>query len=149
MDALRSIARFFLGYGLLCALTLSIPIALVMRQDWDDIARAYPSPEYHWGVRKIPRQLWIVPHVFDAGDFDGDGTPDELTTERYRMKPIFGPSTSKLARVTSGRTGKVLLIEALGAFEGLSWAGDFDGNGTDDLAFHSWKRDRAYSLGRR
>lgn len=106
--------------------------------DAQDTLRAYPSPERLKGVRDIDltssQAAERSSQKLEAGDFDGDGSQDELAVEYYHMEPLFSRDTSALAYVHSGRDHRLLLARAVDCpFTDVHWCGDVDGNGTDDL----------------
>jgi hypothetical protein len=126
----------FLGYVALLLVNL------------DDILRAYPSPEQNDHVRELPlsdAQVTSESATDSAtGDFDGDGTPDELTVEYFHIEPLFSRATSGMLHVVSGRTRELLLARVIDTpFSEAKWCGDLDGNGTDDLRIHDEGRWRA------
>lgn len=137
-DSRRRLGRTLLRAGLAGASALSAWIVFAMYADPDDVLRAYPSPEVLDGTRIIELaslQTADRPSLaLDAGDFDGDGTRDELAIEYHHMEPLFSRDTSALAYVYSGRSHAVLLAREIDCpFTDVHWCGDVDGNGTDDL----------------
>jgi hypothetical protein len=144
------VVRVAVSVATAAALLLSSYVALRLfgRDDFEDIARAYPSPEMHWHVRELglsDAELASKPGSESApADFDGDGTLDELVFEYFHMEPLFSRPTSGMIRVISGRTHELLLAHAVdGPFSRVEWCGDLDGNGTDDLRIHDEGRWRA------
>lgn len=98
-----------------------------------DVWRAYPSPESLAGVADLGDEHVPARPPTLHSDFDGDGTPDTLTTEYVHMEPLFRRATSGLVRVNSGADGSVLFARAtLVPLPNATWFGDADGNGTDD-----------------
>jgi hypothetical protein len=101
-----------------------------------DVLRAYPSPEFHADVREIPVP---IPHAVSEDaltprDFDGDGVADQLSNESFHMEPLFARATSGMVQVRSGATMKLLLAHAVSTpVDRVSWCGDADGNGTEDV----------------
>ena len=102
-----------------------------------DVLRAYPSPNRLEGirVREIPSDhLARLRSIEDAGDFDGDGTADEVSVSYFHIEPLFEPTTSGLLEIRSGVDGVVLLARTLPTpFTRVAWYGDADFNGTEDV----------------
>ncbi len=78
-----------------------------------------------------------------AHDFDGDGVADEFAVEYFHMEPLFSnDATSGLLRVRSGKDGSDLLVFPTATpMASAAWAGDLDGNGTDNLRVTNDRRD--------
>ncbi len=119
----------------------------------EDMLRAYPSRERHEGVYEFDApdaQVASFPGADVAvGDFDGDGTADELTIDHFHMEPLFERDTWGMVYIRSGQTHDVLLAHAVDTPvpSGARWSGDLDGNGTDDLLVSD--EGRQFVLGRR
>jgi hypothetical protein len=95
---------------------------------------AYPSPEMHEHVRRLPIGADAVSASDAAHDFDGDGIADAFNVSCFHMEPLFRRATSGMLRVRSGSDGTTLLAHALDTpMDPVEWCGDRDGNGSDDL----------------
>ena len=132
--------RFGLGLGISVSLASACIVVVALLANAEDILRAYPSPEKHDDVRQIwradPREESDARPgcLVGTGDFDGDGLDDAISVEYFHMEPLFRPSTSGMVFVRSGRDGKPLLAQATPTpFTHVSWLGDVDSNGTDDI----------------
>ncbi|MEM7515833.1 MAG: hypothetical protein AAF368_02770 [Planctomycetota bacterium] len=109
-----------------------------------DMANAYPSPERHERVKRLPAASISVsvaatgpeelPGLEEERDFDGDGVADRLSIEFFQMEPLFTPVTSGMVLIHSGATGALLLAHAVPSpLDFPKWCGDVDGNGTEDV----------------
>ena len=118
----------------------------------EDVLRAYSLPERHEGTYEIGPSDVLPTSArspdFTRGDFDGDGTADDLTVDYVHREPLFGRTTSGMVYVRSGRTGRVLLAHAVATpMNMVNWKGDLDRNGTDDILIEDERRQ--FVLGRR
>ena len=102
--------------------------------DLEDRLRAYPSPEWHEGTRRIEIAQRASVEILEAGDFDGDGIEDELSIDYFHMRPFGDRATSGMVRVRSGASGDLLLAHAVPSpLNQADWCGDLDDDGTDDV----------------
>lgn len=131
----------FAGFSMVWIPLLLLVLWAALLLSDDDVRRAYPSPERHAGVREWKLSGPLPPPDLRreaGGDFDGDGVLDVLTLEYFHMEPLHRPTTSGMVYVRCGRTGEVLLAHAVASpISGYLWAGDVDGNGTDDVLVKS------------
>lgn len=106
-----------------------------------DMANAYPSPERHEWVKRIPVPSTAgspgpaeLSGLQEEKDFNGDGVADRLSIEFFQMEPLFSPVTSGMVLVHSGANGALLLAHAVPSpLDFPKWCGDIDGNGTVDV----------------
>jgi hypothetical protein len=100
----------------------------------DDVQRAYPSPEDLDGVSILAPSAAAAATPRVPHDFDGDGIPDFFWVEYFHMEPLFRASTSGLLKVYSGENHSTLAALTVDTpICRVSWCGDVDHNGTDDL----------------
>jgi hypothetical protein len=123
----RLVLRILAGLAILVALQLLI--------NADELWRFYfANPTRTLGVRVLEKapNAPAAPRV--AHDFDGDGVPDMAEVEYCNLSPLFDAGTSGLLRVHSGKDGTELLaFPTATPLDSAEWAGDLDGNGTDDI----------------
>lgn len=119
-------------------------VALQLLRSADDFWYYYfDNPEMLRDVRVVegPADTANAPSL--AHDFDGDGSADEFSVEYFHMEPVFSDdATSGLLRVRSGKDSSDLLVFPTATpMVSVAWAGDLDGNGTDDLRVTNDRRD--------
>ena len=134
---------FSIGLGLGFGAILASICALWAVTNWEDVLRAYPSPELHEDVRELAKWPFASqprgPRV--RHDFNGDGVADDLSVEYFHMEPLLRRATSGMVSVQSGRTRRLLLAHAVAnPCISVEWIGDVDGNGTDDLLVSDFGR---------
>jgi hypothetical protein len=135
----HALLRIGWGLGITISVAFAWIVACALLRNGSDILRAYPSPERHEGVREISRagpkgNGAHLECLAGTGDFDGDGIDDSASVEYFHMEPLFRAATSGMVFVRSGRDGSRLLAHAVPTpFTHVSWLGDLDGNGSDDI----------------